>query len=62
MKGTTGIFNGGAVWIGLSDRITENYFVWDEGRPVAYTNWGPAEPNNWHNMDEDCVAVWLLVM
>ncbi|XP_063422181.1 macrophage mannose receptor 1-like [Mytilus trossulus] len=60
MKGTTGIFNGGAVWIGLSDRITENYFVWDEGRPVTYTNWGPGEPNNWQNKDEDCVAVWLL--
>ena len=61
MKAGPGIFNGGGVWIGLSDRVTENYFQWDEGVPVTYTNWGRGEPNNFNNLNEDCVGMWLLV-
>ncbi|XP_063422180.1 macrophage mannose receptor 1-like isoform X2 [Mytilus trossulus] len=54
-----GLFLGGSYWIGLSDRVVENYFVWDDGTPVLYTNWNSKEPNNWRNMNEDCVSVWL---
>lgn len=56
-----GLFLGGSYWIGLSDRVVENYFVWDDGTPVMYTNWNSKEPNNWRNLNEDCVSVWLQV-
>ncbi|XP_071157457.1 macrophage mannose receptor 1-like [Mytilus edulis] len=52
-------FKGGSIWIGISDRIVENSFVWDDGTPVMYTNWEAGEPNNWMNLNEDCGAVWL---
>jgi len=61
MKSRPGVFNGGAVWIGLSDRVTENLFQWDDSIPVLYTNWATGEPNNYKNHNEDCTAVWLLV-
>jgi len=36
----------GAMWIGLTDRVTEGTWVWTSGDPVTYTNWFPGEPNN----------------
>lgn len=35
-----------ALWIGLSDQVTEGVFLWDSGEPLVYTNWLPGEPNN----------------
>ncbi|MEL6616011.1 MAG: C-type lectin domain-containing protein, partial [Bacteroidota bacterium] len=39
-------------WIGLNDRASEGTFVWIDGTPVAYTNWGGIQPDNFNN--EDC--------
>ena len=35
-------------WIGLNDRDQEGTFSWSSGHPVAYLNWGHAEPDNLH--------------
>ena len=34
------------LWIGLSDATAEGAFVWLNGEPVTYTNWGVTEPND----------------
>ena len=45
-------------WIGATDRVTENTFLWDDGTAVAFTNWGMSEPNNGGNTyQEDCVII-----
>lgn len=36
-----------AAWIGLSDRLHEGKFAWNDGvSPVLFTNWADKEPNN----------------
>ncbi|MDW3195083.1 MAG: SdrD B-like domain-containing protein [Cytophagales bacterium] len=42
-------------WIGLNDLDSEGNFVWSNGDPVSYTNWGAGEPNN--NNNEDVVEM-----
>lgn len=46
-------------FIGLSDEVTEGTFVWDDGSPLAYSNWEPPdEPNNGNgNYQEDCGVI-----
>jgi hypothetical protein len=39
-------------WLGLNDILQEGTFIWPDGSPVTYTNWGSGEPNNLGN--EDC--------
>ncbi|MEL6938468.1 MAG: DUF4347 domain-containing protein [Cyanobacteria bacterium J06598_1] len=34
-------------WIGLSDRLSEGTFVWENGDTTAYRNWAPGEPNDY---------------
>ena len=41
----------GSVWIGFTDQAVEGTFVWVNGEPVVYTNWGGGEPNNLGNED-----------
>ena len=45
---TFGFFGGvpRALWIGLNDAAVEGAFVWSDGTPIVFTNWGPAEPND----------------
>ena len=43
-------------FIGLSDVVTENTFVWVTGEPVSYTNWLGGEPND-SGGNEDVVNV-----
>ncbi|GCL43887.1 lectin-like protein [Dolichospermum planctonicum] len=40
-----------ALWIGLTDEVTEGTFKWANGEAVTYTNWSPGQPDNANNED-----------
>ena len=45
-------------FIGLTDRIVEGKFKWEDGTSPVYTNWYPGEPNDLKKIDgEDCVII-----
>ncbi|XP_034026660.1 macrophage mannose receptor 1-like [Thalassophryne amazonica] len=44
-------------WIGLSYLSTNEGFVWTDGSPFEYENWGYGEPNN-HNNNEHCAEMF----
>lgn len=49
LAGTTDVF------MGLTDVVTENTFVWADGTPLVYSNWRTGEPNDGNgNFAEDC--------
>lgn len=39
-KWLSGVFGNYLYWIGLSDEKTEGQWVWENGEPLTYTNWG----------------------
>ncbi|KAM6977347.1 macrophage mannose receptor 1 [Aplochiton taeniatus] len=43
-------------WIGLSSFDTNAGFVWVDGSPLDYVNWGFGEPNNYNDL-EHCAEV-----
>lgn len=48
---------GGGAWIGLSDAIKENVWLWADGTSYQYTKWGKNEPNNYAGQ-EDVAAMF----
>ena len=47
-----------SVFLGATDVVTENAFVWQDGSAVTYTNWRTGEPNNGAGTyEEDCVVL-----
>ena len=47
----------GELWLGLSDREREGEFVWVDGSPLSWHDFGPGEPNDW-GRGEDCVVMF----
>lgn len=46
------------LWIGLHDTDMQMDFQWTDHTPVIFTYWHPFEPNNFRNVQEDCVSIW----
>jgi hypothetical protein len=47
------------LWLGASDVVTENSFLWADGSPVVFDNWRDGEPNDNGPGDagEDCSVI-----
>jgi len=41
------------MWLGASDTAAENVFVWTDGSPILFGNWGPSQPDRFPG--PDCV-------
>ncbi len=53
-----GLIGASDAFLGASDELLENSFVWDDGTAVQLTNWNTGEPNNALGMfEEDCVVM-----
>jgi hypothetical protein len=39
------------LWIGLSDELVEDTYLWDNGEPFNYQNWMGVEPNDLNDED-----------
>lgn len=42
-----------SLWLGASDTVFDNIFVWTDGSPVMFGNWGPGQPDRFPG--PDCV-------
>ncbi|RKU09647.1 hypothetical protein C6503_21065 [Candidatus Poribacteria bacterium] len=51
------VFGGQPSWIGLNDIAQEGQWIWDNGEPVTYTNWGLQEPGDTSLGEEDYVII-----
>jgi hypothetical protein len=38
-------------WLGASDIALDNTFVWTDGSPVVFGNWGPGQPDRFPGPD-----------
>jgi hypothetical protein len=36
-----------SLWIGASDTAVDGTFVWGDGSPIVYSNWGPEQPDDY---------------
>ena len=51
------VLGGEPSWIGLNDIAQEGQWIWDNGEPVTYTNWGLQEPGDTSIGAEDYVII-----
>jgi len=43
-------------WIGGSDAAQEASWLWSDGLPMKYTNWGRGQPDNWRK-NQNCMTI-----
>jgi hypothetical protein len=46
-------------WIGLMRNSVQSNFAWVTGEPLSYTNWGPADPNNFGGSAQNLVEPYV---
>jgi len=47
-----------SAFIGGTDVVTENVFLWPDGSSLTYSNWRSGEPNNANgSFEEDCIVI-----
>ena len=51
------VLGGQPSWIGLNDIAQEGQWIWDNGEPLTYTNWGLQEPGDTSIGEEDYVIL-----
>ena len=44
------------MWVGGNDQEKEGCWVWSDGSPLLWTEWGPSQPDNYTG-DEHCMSV-----
>ena len=44
-------------WVGLSDKVTEGQFIWNDGTPAVDVDWGFLQPSG--AISEDCCALFF---
>ncbi len=44
-------------WLGATDEVKEGEWVWVDGSPMTFKNWGPGQPNNKQNR-EHYLLLW----
>lgn len=49
--------NGKCLWLGASDELKENEWLWRDGSIMTYSNWASHEPDNWYGGKEH----WLVI-
>lgn len=62
-KWVSGLFGNHLYWLGLSDAENEGEWVWQNGEPLTYTNWGPKHsfPRSMLSPEEKDSAVMTFV-
>jgi hypothetical protein len=41
------------IWLGASDTAVADAFVWTDGSPLGFANWGPGQPDGFPG--QDCI-------
>jgi hypothetical protein len=53
----TAIHQASGIWIGLTDRLVEDRFIWSDGSRPGDFLWDDGEPNNGEGIGEHCGAI-----
>ena len=48
------------IWLGLNDLDQEGTWVWSDRTALSLANWKAGQPNNFGDMDEDCVGMIIM--
>ncbi len=57
-QAVTALIGGVTAFVGATDAVTEDTFLWSSGAGLTFTNWRAGEPNNGNGgFEEDCMVV-----
>jgi hypothetical protein len=55
--------DGTGIWLGATDALSENQFLWPDNTPLIFAGWAPNQPDNGAGLDcvekrNDATALW----